>query len=335
MGLLTNSSNAVQLITSIFLLRDNQIGILQTTLIGTILSSMHLMLGLSFFFGGWNRREQHYNITVAQVSSNLLLLAMVGVILPTMGKQLAAITDEHVTQLSRGISFILIFVYAVYLFFQLKTHSDMYDEPGQKTESRKPKVVMKDAMQRIGVGTLETSGATAAPQLPKHLSDDDNKADEEPKLAIYTIVMVLVICTTLIAFNTAFATNNLQGLMDQTSIQPAFVGIVLLPLLSNDVTVVIPAVKDKMDICVALTVGKCLQTILLVIPFAILLGWIIGRDMNLGFNTFEVVALFASVIYINAMIQNGKSTYLDGVLLLSVFLIICLTSYWVPGASGG
>ena len=269
--------------------------------------------------------EQHYNITVAQVSSNLLLLAMVGVILPTMGKQLASITDEHVTQLSRGISFILIFVYAVYLFFQLKSHSGMYVEPSQKAERRKPKMGRGDAIQSMG------AGLTDADTDPERLSDDDDEDDREPKLAIYTIVMVLVICTTLIAFNTAFATNSLQGLMDQTSIQPTFVGIVLLPLLSNDVTVVIPAVKDKMDICVALTVGKCLQTILLVIPFAILLGWIMGRDINLGFDTFEVVALFASVIYINSMIQNGKSTYLDGVLLLSVFLIIFLTSYWVPG----
>ena len=288
------------------------------------------MLGLSFFFGGWNRVEQHYNITVAQVSSNLLLLAMVGVILPTMGKQLASITSEHVTRLSRGISFILIFVYAVYLFFQLKSHSDMYVEPSQKAERRNAKVERGDALK-----SMVQTGAMMAPPLSEHLSDDDDEDGEVPKLAIYTIVMVLVICTTLIGFNTAFATNSLQGLMDHTSIQPTFVGIVLLPLLSNDVTVVIPAVKDKMDICVALTVGKCLQTILLVIPFAILLGWIIGRDMNLGFDTFEVVALFASVIYINAMIQNGKSTYLDGVLLLSVFLIICLTSYWVPGAGGG
>ena len=92
-----------------------------------------------------------------------------------------------------------------------------------------------------------------------------------------------------------------------------------------------PAVKDEMDVVIALTVGKCLQTILVVIPFVVLLSWIIGRDMSLSFDTFEVVALLASVRYINAIIQTGKPTYLDGVLLLSVFLIICLTSCWVPG----
>ena len=52
--------------------------------------------------------------------------------------------------------------------------------------------------------------------------------------------------------------------------------------------------------------------------------------MNLGFDDFEVVALFASVIYLSSIIQKATSNYLDGVLLLSVFLIICLTSYWVP-----
>jgi len=63
---LTNNSNAVQLITSILLLRNGQIAVLQTTLIGSILSSMHLMLGLAFCVGGYNRLQQHFNTELAR-----------------------------------------------------------------------------------------------------------------------------------------------------------------------------------------------------------------------------------------------------------------------------
>ena len=107
----------MQLVTSILLLRDNQPDLLQTALIGNILSSMHLMLGVSFLWSGKKRVEQHFNSTVAQVSSNLLLLTIVAIMLPMMGRRLADIKDEHVTMLSRGISSILISVYCVFLYF--------------------------------------------------------------------------------------------------------------------------------------------------------------------------------------------------------------------------
>ena len=89
---------------------------------------------------------------------------------------------------------------------------------------------------------------------------------------IGTNCVVLVLCTTAVGFNTAFATDSLQGLVDKTDLSPTFVGIVLLPLLNNDFAVVRLASEDRMDICVALTIDKCLQTTLVIIPFAILLG---------------------------------------------------------------
>ena len=58
-------SNAVQLVLSVLLLKSRQLEVLQTSLIGTILSSMHLMLGLSFLLGGYGRPQQHYNVGAA------------------------------------------------------------------------------------------------------------------------------------------------------------------------------------------------------------------------------------------------------------------------------
>lgn len=142
--------------------------------------------------------------------------------------------------------------------------------------------------------------------------------------------LCLSVCTTLITFNTAFATKSLDGLFQETGISRTFVGIVILILLNNDVTVLVPASRNNMDQVLALTIGKCVQTFLLVIPFVVLLAWIMGRDMNLNFDQFEVVALFGSVLYINSTLSQGRSSYLDGVMLLSVFLIICLVSFWVP-----
>ncbi|MCJ1447444.1 MAG: hypothetical protein MMC23_007955 [Stictis urceolatum] len=255
---------------------------------------------------------------------------MVSLILPTMGYRLANMTEFHVTQVSRGISVILIFVYAVYLFFLLKTHASMYSEPSKKVEAKRS--AKEKAIDERGTGQAGKTGAQSSATIDAITADDfedeeDEEDERQPRLRIVTVIVLLILCTTLFGFNTFFATESFQGLMDHTGLSPTFVGIVLLPLLSNDVTVVGPATMDKIDICILLTVGKCVQMILLVVPFSVLLGWIMDRDMSLNFDAFEVVALFASVIYINSMIQDGSSTYLDGVLLPSVFLINCLTSF--------
>jgi calcium/proton exchanger cax len=52
------------------------------SLIGSILSNLLLVMGMCFFFGGLNRVEQHFNVTVAQTASSLLALAVGSLIIP-------------------------------------------------------------------------------------------------------------------------------------------------------------------------------------------------------------------------------------------------------------
>lgn len=52
------------------------------SLIGSILSNLLLVMGMCFFFGGLNRVEQHFNVTVAQTAASLLALAVGSLIIP-------------------------------------------------------------------------------------------------------------------------------------------------------------------------------------------------------------------------------------------------------------
>jgi len=75
--------NAVEVIVSIIALLQNKIVIVQTSLIGSMLSNLLLVLGMAFFLGGWNRIEQYFNDALAQTSSSLLAVAVGSLILPT------------------------------------------------------------------------------------------------------------------------------------------------------------------------------------------------------------------------------------------------------------
>jgi Ca2+:H+ antiporter len=74
----------VELIISIQALMKNEIVIVKTSLIGSVLSNLLLVLGMSFYLGGLNRVEQHFNVMVAQTASSLLALAVGSMIIPTV-----------------------------------------------------------------------------------------------------------------------------------------------------------------------------------------------------------------------------------------------------------
>lgn len=78
-----NNSNAVELIVAIIALVDKEVLIVQTSLIGSMLSNLLLVMGMCFFFGGVNRLEQHFNPVVAQTAASLLALAVASLIIPT------------------------------------------------------------------------------------------------------------------------------------------------------------------------------------------------------------------------------------------------------------
>lgn len=92
---LTWRSNTVQIISSVFLLRNRQLDVLQTNLVGGILSSLLLVLGLSILSGGINRIEQYFDLTVAHLSANLMSLAATSLLIPTASHLLLQSTDIH------------------------------------------------------------------------------------------------------------------------------------------------------------------------------------------------------------------------------------------------
>jgi Ca2+:H+ antiporter len=102
-----------------------------------------------------------------------------------------------------------------------------------------------------------------------------------------------------------------------SGISETFVGLILLPIVGNaaevsnpppypsifhhliqHVTAVTVAIKNKMDLAIGVAVGSSMQIALLVTPLMVLLGWILGTDMSLFFNTFETAILFIAVLYI-------------------------------------
>lgn len=340
-GLLNASfGNAVELIVSIIALVKDQTLIVQTSLIGSMLSNLLLVLGMCFFFGGVNRMEQNFNMTVAQTAASLLFLSVSSLLIPTAFDEFARIGDQsqsngdpshpkpHVADLSRGTAIMLLIVYGCYLFFQLKSHTKMFSEPSKKVGKRNAGTKFKNAMvpdkfRRRG-SVDEASGDQA--------EDDDDDEPEEPQLAVVTAIATLTISTVLVALNAEFLVDPINDVTCGGGISKNFVGLILIPIVGNaaeHATAVTVAIKDKMDLAIGVAVGSSMQIALLVLPFVVVLGWILGKeDMTLFFDGFQITVLFVTVLLVNYLIQDGKSHWLEGVLLMTLYVIIAVAAWF-------
>jgi Ca2+:H+ antiporter len=311
LGGLLNASfgNAVELIVSIIALAQGKIVIVQTSLVGSMLSNLLLVLGMCFFFGGLKRQEQFFNVTVAQTASSLLALAIGSLIIPTAFR----IFEDRATgvaPLSRGTSVLLLITYGAYLYFQLSTHATMYNEPSQKVpkrqSGRKESGDVLRGIATMGAGTAAVAGGEINQQ---HLVHEEEEEEETPQLSRLGALVTLAGSTVLVAFCAEYMVSSIDDLTSGGKVSEEFVGLILLPIVGNaaeHATAVTVAIKDKMDLAIGVAVGSSLQIALLVFPLMVIIGWIgLGQpeDMTLNLDGFQVAVLFISIILVNYLIQ--------------------------------
>jgi Ca2+:H+ antiporter len=212
-------------------------------------------------------------------------------------------------------------VYAMYLYFELKTHSAQFNEESKKIEKRGPRrfelqpgAIQKGLARAGGIAAAQGRVALADRALnDKLLRPDAFEAafvESEPRMHIYICFATLIIGTTILAFNTQFMTDSIQGLTEKAGVPKDFIGMILLPILAHDAMAVQCASKDQMDLAIQSALGKSIQTALVVAPVLVVVGWGMGvDDMNLLFDGFQVSALFVSVLSAQQCILDEKSNW--------------------------
>jgi Ca2+:H+ antiporter len=55
-----------------------------------------------------------------------------------------------------------------------------------------------------------------------------------------------------------------------------------------------------------------------------------GQPMDLNFNPFELVAVVVAVLIVNSISSDGRSNWLEGILLLASYVILGLAFFFHP-----
>ncbi|KAJ1729118.1 hypothetical protein LPJ61_003684 [Coemansia biformis] len=373
--------NAVELLVGILALVKGEIEIVQTSLVGSILSNLLLVGGCCFFFGGIKNNEQVFNAHAAQSYGSLLAMAILSTLLPAAYNSLNAKDAElksGTLTLSHVTAIFLLIIYIAYLFFQLKTHANLFSavpHAERIAAAKRPAKAVEDeekaAETTQGVATavatiVPTPASAQPPPLDpaaiasgEHIAEqaniscdpptaqdncaldacviDDDCEEESPELTVVASLALLLIVTGLTGVCAEFLVDSIDGLTTKWNLSPSFVGMILLPIVGNaaeHTTAVTVAIRNKMDLALGVAVGSSIQIALFVMPFLCILGWIIGQPMTIYFSPFTTVVLFVTVLLVNYIIGDGRTNWLEGLVLIMAYAIIGVAYFLYPKDMG-
>lgn len=73
-----------------------------------------------------------------------------------------------------------------------------------------------------------------------------------------------------------------------------------------------------------------IQIALLVAPLLVIMSAIVGQPMNLVFSSpLELIAIAAVTFAVNAIAQDGETTWFEGILLLAIYALFALAFFFL------
>ncbi|KAI0078827.1 hypothetical protein K474DRAFT_1641003 [Panus rudis PR-1116 ss-1] len=169
---------------------------------------------------------------------------------------------------------------------------------------------------------------------PGEQAEAKKETPREPQMSWPLTLFLLTVVTVLVALNAEWLVDSMDGL--SPTISKEWIGLILLPAvgsLAECITSVNVSVKDQLTLSISVAVGSTIQTALFVIPFMVVLGWIMDKPLALLFDPFESVVLYISVHTMGYVVADGRSNWLEGVILVCLYIVIAVSFWFYPGSN--
>ncbi|AEO67030.1 fe39b532-59b6-4bd9-a4a1-aa08bc3155c4 [Thermothielavioides terrestris] len=282
----------------------NYIQVIKAAILGSVLATMLLCLGLCFVAGGLKREESSFSETVSEAGNGLLLTAGFGLAIPTvfehsLGSNIADLEAKTI-HISRSTAVLLMIAYFIYLFFQARTHHGIYDAIFVADEER---------------------------------DTDRHESRMHHRLTFTECVLALAVAIALVTIIAIALVDQIHFIVEERHVSDAFVGLILVPLVekaAEHLTAVDEAYDDQMNFALSHVLGATLQTALFNAPLVVIVGWGLDKDMGLNFETFDIVVLLLAIITVGNFLRDQKTNYLEGALCVIVYIAIAVAALYYP-----
>jgi Ca2+:H+ antiporter len=286
--------NLPELFISIFALQAGLVRVVQTALIGSILANSLLVLGLAFLLGGLRHGVQRFEAPPVRTMAILLVLAVGALLIPTLATQPGAPDAGHQVDLSEEVSIVLLIVFAASIPYSIS------GGPGASA---------------IGVSV-----------------------GEEERWPMTLAIGVLAAAGGGAALVSDWFVEALRPAMAGLVLSEEFVGLVIVAIAGNAVENVVGiqmAVRNRMDLAISLILNSSLQVAIALTPALVLLSLVIGGGtLTLVLSPVLLAAIALSAILGAMVVFDGESTWLEGLALLGLYVIIAESVWYGPPIRG-
>ncbi|KAG6497104.1 hypothetical protein ZIOFF_044992 [Zingiber officinale] len=269
--------------------------------------------------------------------------------------------------LSRFSSGVMLVAYASYLFFQLRSQQDSYHpiadvfeltlKMGDIRQGDDSITKYFNSLKRLWqdlvlFSTYEWKFADDCNHHKKTMEDgciykflvglnvefdeeeghsEDSDEEEPPELSQWEAISWLAVLTLWISILSEYLVDAIEGASDALNLPLAFISVILLPIVGNaaeHASAIMFAMKDKLDISIGVAIGSSTQISMFVIPFTVVVGWLMEKQMDLNFQLFETATLFITVLVVAFMLQEGTANYFKGLMLILCYFIVAASFFF-------
>lgn len=298
-GALINATlgNAAELIITLLALRAGLFDLVRASITGSIIGNILLVAGASIFIGGIKHGTQTFNKREAGNNAGLLLMSAAVLAVPSFFATAIEPDKSRVDSLSILTAGVILLMYVANIVYGFRTAKHVANVEG------------------------------AIQHHPTHT----------PLMTLPQAIALLVVATIFIAIMSEFLVGAVEPMVKQIGISEFFVGIILVPIIGNvaeHVVAIEVAAKNKMDLSLGIAIGSSLQIALFVAPLLVFISLAFGQVLDLEFNSFELVALFVSCLIVAHVSNDGETNWLEGVLLMGLYVVMAIAFYFLPMAAG-
>jgi Ca2+:H+ antiporter len=291
-GSLLNATlgNLAELIIAFAALREGLESVVRASIAGSIIGNILIVLGASLLVGGLKNGIQTFDPREASTNATMMTLAVIALVVPG-------------------------------LFYLTNAEGIRLDRHDAERLSDGVAIIMLVIYAAYLYFTLFQKG------IPKgHVGDE-----HEATMSLRKAITVLVAATIAVVVMSEILVGVLEPTAESWGLSEIFIGLIVVPLVGNvaeHLVAVKAAYNNDMDLSMGIALGSGLQVALFVAPVLVLIGELINKPIPMVFNTWELIALIASVLLAVAISQDGESNWLEGAQLIAVYLILGTAFYF-------
>ncbi|MGH2446141.1 MAG: calcium/proton exchanger [Candidatus Limnocylindria bacterium] len=288
--------NVGEIIIAAFLIMDDKIEIVHASITGSIIGNLLLVLGASLLIGGVKNGVQSFDPQATGMNAASLILATIGLVVPA--------TFAFLIGGGEGTG------------------------PGDPEFFRIEALTVGVAVLLVATYAAQTWFFLRSPEAPTA----QHVPHEVPDWSWRMSLGVLLASAAALTFASEVLVHTLEPAVASLGISEFFIGIIVIPIIGNlaeHVVGVTLAYKNKMDFSLITSIGSATQIALFAAPVLVFFGLIVGNPLTLVFTPLEVVAVGLSVLIASYIAIDGKSNWVEGLQLVSVYLIMAIAFFFL------